>query len=97
MAVQLAGIRNSLVGLGFTQAAAIEIATTQGYNSLEALSELTDGNTIRDLIAMLRKPGGVIPNPAVPPVPANIPNPGINIRHCCIRCKALPEDVPPYG
>ncbi len=49
MAVQLAGIRNGLIGLGFSQAAAAVIAQDQGYDTLTAISELTD-STIIDLI-----------------------------------------------
>jgi hypothetical protein len=60
MAAQLAGIRNGLIGIGFTQEAATEITTVQGYNSLEALAKLTD-STIRDLIGTLRKLVGLFP------------------------------------
>ncbi len=83
MAVQLAGVRNGLIGLGFSLAAATEITTAQGYDSLTALAELTD-TTITDLIYTVRKPGGMIPNPGANPVPANIPNPGINVGHRAI-------------
>jgi hypothetical protein len=68
MAAQLAGMRNALIRIGFTAAAAGEIVVGQGYDSLTALSELTD-ETISDLISTLRKPGGIIPNPAVPQSP----------------------------
>jgi hypothetical protein len=80
MAAQLAGIRNGLIGLGFTQAAATAITVEQGYDTLTALSELTD-STIVDLVATIRKPGRTIPNPAIPGIPPTIPNPGINIGH----------------
>jgi hypothetical protein len=85
MAAQLAGMRNGLIALGFSAAAATEITEVQrqGYDSLLALSELDD-DTISDLISTVRKPGGTIPNPAVPPVPADIPNPGINVGHRAI-------------
>jgi hypothetical protein len=73
-------MRNGLAALGFTVAAAAEVVTGQGYDSLDALSELTD-STILDLVSTIRKPGGMISNTAVPPVPLNIPNPGINIGH----------------
>jgi hypothetical protein len=80
MAVQLAGVRNGLVGLGFTQAAALlAIVVDQGYDSLTAISELTD-TTIAELISTVQKPGGTIPNPAGA-VPATIPNPGTPIGH----------------
>ena len=73
------GVRNGLIGLGFSQAAAAAIAQDQGYDTLTAISELTD-STIIDLISTVRKPGGTIPNPAGA-VPPNIPNPGIPIGH----------------
>jgi hypothetical protein len=78
MAVQLAGVRNGLIGLGFTQAAATAIVIEQGYDSLTAISELTD-LTIVDLVATVRKPGGTILNPGAGP--PTIPNPGTNIGH----------------
>jgi hypothetical protein len=80
MAAQQAGMRNAFNTLGFTVAGANELVTVQGYDSLGALAELTDV-TITDLISTLRKPGGTIPNPAIPAVPPTIPNPGINVGH----------------
>jgi hypothetical protein len=80
MAAQQAGMRNAFNMLGFTVAGANELVTVQGYDSLGALAELTDV-TITDLISTLRKPGGTIPNPAIPAVPPTIPNPGINVSH----------------
>ena len=80
MAAHLAGVRNGLIGLGFSQAAANAITAEQGYDSLESIAELTD-TTIVDLVTTIRKPGGTIPNPAIPPVPPTIPNPGVNIGH----------------
>ena len=46
-----AGMHNNLISLGFTTGTANEIVTEQGYDSLEALAELTSV-TISDLIAM---------------------------------------------
>jgi hypothetical protein len=80
MAAQIAGMRNAFIALGFTAAGANKLVTAQGYDSLGALAELTD-ETITDLISTLRKPGGTIPNPAIPAVPPTIPNPGINVGH----------------
>jgi hypothetical protein len=80
MAAQGAGMRNGLAALVFTDAAAAEVVIGQGYDSFDPLLELTD-STILDLVSTIRKPSGMIPNPAVPPVPLNIPNPGINIGH----------------
>jgi hypothetical protein len=71
-------MRNGLTGIGFSAAAATEILVAQGYDSLTTLAELTD-KTIKDLVATLRKPGGTIPNPAIPAIFATIPNPGINV------------------
>ncbi len=68
MAAVLAGMRNGLQLLGFSANAADEVVTQQGYNSIEAILELTDA-TILDLVSTIRKPGGMIPNPTVPPVP----------------------------
>jgi hypothetical protein len=62
MAAQITGTRNTLIRLGFSAAAAHEIVTEQGYDTLTALSELTDV-TIADMISTIRKPGGTIPNP----------------------------------
>jgi hypothetical protein len=59
---------------------AIEMVTIQGYDLLSALSELMDA-TIMDLISIIRKPGGTILDPSVLPIPALIPNPGINVCH----------------
>jgi hypothetical protein len=78
MAAILAGMRNGLTGIGFSQAAANEIITAQGYDTLSALAELTD-DTVTDLISTIRKPGGTIPNPGAGA--AAIPNPGINVGH----------------
>jgi hypothetical protein len=72
-------MRNGLIGIGFSQAASDAIVLEQGYDSIDALSELTDA-TIVDLIATIRKPGGTIPNPAGAN-PPTIPNPGINVGH----------------
>jgi hypothetical protein len=80
MAAQIAGTCNGLIGFGFSAAAAHEIVTEQGNDTLTALSELTDV-TIADLISTIRKPGGIIPDPAVPTIPPTIPNPGINVGH----------------
>jgi hypothetical protein len=71
MAAQIAGMRNGLVGLGFSAAAAREIVVNQGYTNLTNLAELTD-TTINNLIDTIRKPGGNIPNPANPPIPPKI-------------------------
>jgi hypothetical protein len=80
MATNQAGMRNALAAIGFTQAAALEVVTGQGYDSLDTLAELTD-DTISDLISTVRKPGGTIANTAVPPIPPRIPNPGLNVGH----------------
>jgi hypothetical protein len=69
---------HGLTGVGFSAAVATEILVAQGYDSIIALAELTI-ETIKDLIATLRKPGGTIPNRAIPAIPATIPNPGINV------------------
>jgi hypothetical protein len=78
MAAINAGMRNGLTALGFSLAAAAAVVDDQGYDSLEALAELTD-DTIVDLISTIRKPGGTIPNPAG--IPPTIPNPGVNVGH----------------
>jgi hypothetical protein len=81
LAANQAGMQNALVAIGFTQAgAALEVVTYQGYDSLDTLAELTDA-TISDLISTVRKPGGTIANPAAPPIPPRIPNPGLNVGH----------------
>jgi hypothetical protein len=50
----------------------------QGYDSLTALAELKD-QTCTDLITLIRRPGGTIPNPVQPD--ADISNPGIKVGH----------------
>jgi hypothetical protein len=62
---------HGLTGVGFSAAVATEILVAQGYDSIIALAELT--------IETIRKPGGTIPNRAIPAIPATIPNPGINV------------------
>jgi hypothetical protein len=57
MAAINAGMRNGLIALGFSQAAAAAVVNDQGYDSLDALAELTD-DTIVDLISTIRKLGG---------------------------------------
>jgi hypothetical protein len=83
MAAILAGMRTGLRAIGFTIASSDEIVDEQGYDSLTALAELTD-QTCADLVALIRRPGGTIPNPTagaggtvLPP----IPNPGIKVGH----------------
>jgi hypothetical protein len=80
MAANLAGMCNGLIDIGFTLAAATEITTGQGYDNLTAIAELTD-DTVTDLISTIHKPGGMVPNPAVSPIPPHITNPGINVGH----------------
>jgi hypothetical protein len=58
----LAGMRTGLWAVGFTIASSDKIVDKQGYNSLTALAELTD-QTCADLVALIQKPGGTIPNP----------------------------------
>jgi hypothetical protein len=81
MAAILAGMRTGLRSIGFTIAASDEIVDKQGYDSLTALAELTD-QTCADLVALIRKPGGTIPNPhPAAGAPLHVPNPGIKVGH----------------
>jgi hypothetical protein len=61
-----------------------KIVIEQGYDSLTALAELTD-QTCTNLIILIRRPGGTIPNPMFPvaggPLLPKVPNPGIKVRH----------------
>ncbi len=78
----MAGMRTGLPSIGFTIAASDEIVDKQGYDSLTALAELTD-QTCADLVSLIRKPGGTIPNPDLPAAgaPLFIHNPGIKVGH----------------
>jgi hypothetical protein len=78
MAALLAGMRTGLRAIGFTIAASDEIVDEQGYDSLTALAELTD-HTCADLVTLIRRPGGTIPNPTDGQPP--LPNPGIKVGH----------------
>jgi hypothetical protein len=81
MAAILAGMHTGLRSIGFTIAASDEIVDEQGYDSLTALAELTD-QTCADLVALIRKPGGTIPNPhPAAGAPLHVPNPGIKVGH----------------
>jgi hypothetical protein len=84
MAAINAGMRTGLRAIGFTIAASDEIVNGQGYDSLSALAELTD-QTCADLVALIRRPGGTIPNPVLPagraPLLPPIANPGIKVGH----------------
>jgi hypothetical protein len=82
MAAILAGMRTGLRAIGFTIAASDEIVDEQGYDSLTALAELTD-QTCADLVSLIRKPGGTIPNPDLPAAgaPLFVHNPGIKVGH----------------
>jgi hypothetical protein len=84
MAAIVAGMKTGLRAIGFTAASSDEIVDEQGYDSLIALAELTDQTCI-DLITLIRRPGGTIPNPAAPAaggaVPLTIPDPGIKVGH----------------
>jgi hypothetical protein len=84
MAAIVAGMRTGLRAIGFTIASSDEIVDEQGYDSLEALAELTD-QTCADLVTLIRRPGGTIPNPIIPAggaaLLAPIPNPGIKVGH----------------
>jgi hypothetical protein len=84
MAAIVAGMRTGLRAIGFTVASSDEIVGEQGYDSLGALAELTD-ETCADLITLIRRPGGSIPNPTLPAAGGAllppIPNLGIKVGH----------------
>jgi hypothetical protein len=80
----VADMPTGLCAIGFTIASSDEIVDKQGYDSLTALAELTD-QTCTDLITLIRRPGGTIPNPTQLPAGApllpDIPSPGIKVGH----------------
>jgi hypothetical protein len=84
MAATLAGMCTGLRAIGFTITSSSEIVDEQGYNYLTALAKLTD-QTCTNLITLIRRPGGMIPNPVVPaagaPLLPEIANPGIKVGH----------------
>jgi hypothetical protein len=84
MAAIVAGMKTGLRAIGFSNASSDEIVDEQGYDSLTALAELTDQTCI-DLVTLIRRPGGTIPNPAAPAaggaILPPIPNPGIKVGH----------------
>jgi hypothetical protein len=82
MAAILAGMPTGLRAIGFTIAASNKIVDEQGYDSLTALAELTD-QTCANLVPLIRKPGGTIPNPDLPAAgaPLHVQNPGIKVGH----------------
>lgn len=69
-------MRNALVGLGFSVAAATVIVVDQSINSVPRLATLLDTG-VESLCKIVRRPGGNIPNPVLGArQPATIPNPG---------------------
>lgn len=70
-------MRAAFVRLGFTNAAANDIAADQGIDSVDELSLLTDSE-IEALCKVVRRPGGTIANPqaGVAGQPPTVPNPG---------------------
>jgi hypothetical protein len=97
MAAILAGMRTSLWAVGFTIAASDEIVDEQGYDSLTALAELTD-QTCADLVALIQKPGGTIPNPdsPAPGAPLHVQNPGIKVGHSALTNLKTAAFVAPH-
>jgi hypothetical protein len=88
MAAIAAGMRTGLRAIGFTIASSDEIVDKQGYDSLEALAELTDqtcANLVTLIVTLIRLPGGTIPNPVIlgggAALLVPIPNPGIKVGH----------------
>jgi len=84
MAAATASLNNYLTGtLGLTNALAARI-NEQGISSFDELKEATDKD-IKAICQHLRKPGGVLPNPAydptnvVPGIPPTIPDVGIQV------------------
>jgi hypothetical protein len=82
MAAILAGMPTGLWAIGVTIAASDKIVDEQGYDSLTALAELTD-QTCPNLLALIRKPGGTIPDPDLLAAgsPLQVQNPGIKVGH----------------
>ena len=76
----IAAMRAMFERLGFTQRGAVVLTTTQGFDSLQELGYLKDGD-VTDLCKALRRPGGTIPDPnaaAGADVP-QVPNPGVSV------------------
>lgn len=73
-------LRQMYIRLGFTNAMAGYIITTQGIDTIEELRNL-DEAAVKGLCQALKKPGGTIPNPnaGAPGAPAEINNPGFNV------------------
>ena len=69
----LVTLRTALQRMGFSQDAAVNITTVQGYQELDDFKHLMD-DEIDNLAHGMRRPGGTIPNPAGA---GTVPNPGI--------------------
>jgi hypothetical protein len=80
MAANLAAIRTAMERLGFSNAAAEFIVTEQNLDDLAEFALLTDAE-VENLCKVIRRPGGVIPNPnaAAAGQPATVANPGIAV------------------
>ena len=63
MAANLASLRAALVRMGTTAEVANEITVTQGIDTIDELCILTD-DEVETLCRAIRRPGGLIPNPA---------------------------------
>ena len=89
-----AAFRQALVRLRFSTEAARIITDEQDYDSVESLKELDD-NAVSNLCKIVRRPGGVIVNPAATPPnnptaaqiataaaqPSHISNPGVVVSN----------------
>ena len=73
-------IRAMLQRVGFSAAAATYITDNQGLDTLDEMKILTD-TEVENLCKVIRRPGGVIPNPAAGQagVPAEVPNHGLQV------------------
>jgi hypothetical protein len=79
-------LRAALTRMGLTAAAAQNVTDVQGMDPMEEFSLLTDQEA-ENFCKTIRRPGGTIPNPALPVggaspagMPPTIPNPGIPVN-----------------
>ena len=89
---ELAALRQALVRIGFTNPAAQYITDLNGggLNTLDSFRYFTD-TQVNDLCDTVRRPGGMIPNPApAAGAPAQVPNRGIPVSaQACSNLKLM--------
>jgi len=76
----IVALRTAYVRLGFSNEAVESLVTREAIDSLAELTRLKDQD-VSDLCSVIRKPGGMIPNPDAGNAgqPATIRNPGVNV------------------